>query len=116
VTGLMYSTIRLHNAAPVRLRVRGPRTFEDIPSGELLAAAEHVFQVDCATWGSDEHLRAILELFDLKRLTTQVGTRMLEILERSNGTSRAASREATEIDHQRQPNISAGSIQSSKAR
>jgi hypothetical protein len=24
--------------------------------------------------GSDEHLRAILEYFDLKRLTTQVGT------------------------------------------
>jgi hypothetical protein len=33
--------------------------------------------------GSDEHLRAILELFDLKRLTAQVGTRLLEILDRA---------------------------------
>ena len=32
--------------------------------------------------GSDEHLRAVLERFDLKRLTTQVGTTLLEILER----------------------------------
>ena len=30
--------------------------------------------------GSDEHLRAILECFDLKRLTTQVGTSLLEFL------------------------------------
>ena len=34
--------------------------------------------------GSDEHLRAILECFDLKRLTTQVGTALLEILDRPN--------------------------------
>ena len=33
--------------------------------------------------GSDEHLRAVLEYFDLKRLTTQVGTTLLEILERA---------------------------------
>jgi hypothetical protein len=31
---------------------------------------------------SDEHLRAILEFFDLRRLTTQVGTTLLEILEK----------------------------------
>ncbi|MDP2826652.1 MAG: hypothetical protein Q8O52_28690 [Sulfuritalea sp.] len=31
--------------------------------------------------GSDEHLRAVLEWFDLKRLTTQVGTTLLEILD-----------------------------------
>lgn len=33
--------------------------------------------------GSDEHLHAVLELFDLKRLTTQVGTVLLKILERN---------------------------------
>lgn len=31
--------------------------------------------------GSDEHLRAVLECFDLKRLTAQVGTTLLEILD-----------------------------------
>jgi hypothetical protein len=33
---------------------------------------------------SDEHLRTILEIFDPKRLTTQVGTTLLEILERQD--------------------------------
>ena len=32
--------------------------------------------------GSDDHLRAILDIYDLKRLTTQVGTSLLEILEK----------------------------------
>jgi hypothetical protein len=35
-------------------------------------------------WGSDEHLRAILECLDLKRLTTQVGMTLLEVLHRDN--------------------------------
>jgi hypothetical protein len=82
VTGLIYSTVRLQNAAPVKLRARGPRTFEEIPPGELSAAARHVFQEDRMTWNGDEHLRAVLEFFDLKRLTTQVGTRLKEILNR----------------------------------
>ncbi len=90
MTGPIYST------APVKLCIKGRGTFEDLPPGELLAAAKHIFQVDCVTWGIDEHLRAILELFDLKRLTTQVGTRMLEILERSNDPSTAASSDAIE--------------------
>ena len=30
---------------------------------------------------SDEHLHAILKLFDLKRLTTATGARLLDILE-----------------------------------
>jgi hypothetical protein len=34
--------------------------------------------------GADEHLRAILEVFDLKRLTTQVGTTLLDILDRQD--------------------------------
>lgn len=44
------------------------------------------------TWGSDEHLRATLEFFDLKRLTTQVGTRLLEILKSLDSTSTLESR------------------------
>ena len=33
--------------------------------------------------GSEEHLRSVLKCFDLKRLTTQVRTTLLEILERN---------------------------------
>jgi hypothetical protein len=86
VTGLIYSTVRLQGTNPVMLRTRGPRSFEEIPPGELRAAANHVFRPDYMRWGSNEHLRAVLEVFDLKRLTTQVETRLLEILERSDGT------------------------------
>jgi hypothetical protein len=99
VTGLIYSTVRLHKAPPVKLRVRGSRSFEEIPPGELYAAAKHMFQQDRMTWGSDDHLRAILEFFDLKRLTTQIRTRLMEILEWPNGTSAAAPSEASDIDH-----------------
>jgi hypothetical protein len=33
-------------------------------------------------WATEEHLRAILDLFELKRLTTQVGIRLRRILDR----------------------------------
>ena len=49
--------------------------------GELRAAARCISDTPSLKSGSDEHLRAILELLDLKRLTTQVGTRLLEILD-----------------------------------
>jgi hypothetical protein len=79
--GLIFSTVRCKGSPPVRLRCRGPRTFEEIPPGELRAAGRRLSETLSLESGSDEHLRAILELFDLKRLTTQVGTRLLEILE-----------------------------------
>ena len=80
--GLLFSVIRIKDSPPVKLRSRGPRTFEELPPSELLIVAKylevrHKFQA-----GSDEHLRAILEWFDLKRLTTQVGTILLEIIEK----------------------------------
>jgi very-short-patch-repair endonuclease len=81
-TGLIFSTVRSKGSSPVRLRCRGPRTFEEIPPGELRAAGRHLCETLGLQTGSDEHLRAILELFDLKRLTTQVGTRLLEILDK----------------------------------
>jgi very-short-patch-repair endonuclease len=98
VTGLIYSTVRMQDTTPVKLRARGPRSFEEIPPGELRVAATHVFQADRMIWGSDEHLRAILEFFDLKRLTTQVGTRLLEILEQLDDTSPVLPSVAARID------------------
>ena len=99
MTGLIYSTVRLQNAAPVRLRVRGPRTFEEIPPGELSTAAKHVFQEDRTTWGGDEHLRAILEFFDLKRRTTQVAISLLQILKSLDATSAGRPSEETDTAH-----------------
>jgi hypothetical protein len=79
-TGLIFSTVRINGSPPNKPRRRGSRTFEEIPPDELRFIAREVLQPGHIGWGSDEHLRAILEAFDLKRLTTQVGTALLEIL------------------------------------
>jgi hypothetical protein len=81
VSGLLFSTVRSTATPSVRIRCRGPRLFDEIPPGELRAAAKHLSQTQQLESGSDDHLRAILEYFDLKRLTAQVGTRLLEIID-----------------------------------
>jgi len=78
--GLLYSIVRTKRVAPLKLRQRGPRTYDEIPPSELLAVGRYLAERDRLDLSSDEHLRAILEAFDLKRLTTQVGTNLLEIL------------------------------------
>jgi hypothetical protein len=87
VSGLLFSTVRIKETPKVRLRCRGPRTFEEIPPAELRAAGKHLAEALHLKSGSDEHLRAILEYFDLKRLTTQVGTTLIEILDRPETSS-----------------------------
>jgi very-short-patch-repair endonuclease len=79
-SGLLLSTVRLHESPPVKMRRRGPRSFEKIPPGELRVVGHHLSETRDIGFGSNEHLRAILECFDLKRLTTQVETTLLEIL------------------------------------
>ena len=80
--GLLFSVVRVNGSPPVRLRSRGPRSFEEIPPSELQVVARYLAERHGFSSGSDEHLRAVLECFDLTRLTTQVGTTLLEILER----------------------------------
>ena len=80
-SGLILSTVRTKGAPRVNLRRRGPRTFEEIPPGELRAVAQHLCESGKMTRGSDEHLRAVLECFDLRRLTTQVGTALLDTID-----------------------------------
>jgi very-short-patch-repair endonuclease len=82
-SGLIHSTVWLQGAQPVTLRLRGPRAFEEIPPGELKTAATHVFRPGRMTWNGDEHHRAILELFELKRMTTNVRTRLTHLLGQS---------------------------------
>ena len=80
--GLIFSTVRVSGSPDVKARQRGPRTFDEIPPGELRHVARTLLDRYDVTSGADEHLRAILEVFDLKRLTTQVGTSLLDILDR----------------------------------
>lgn len=77
---VIFSVVRVAGAGGVRWRHRGPRAFEEIPPSELQAAARCLLERRGYSSGSDDHLREILEIFDLKRLTTQVGTTLRGIL------------------------------------
>jgi hypothetical protein len=79
-TGVIRSTVFVKGRPAVVLRTRGPRTFEEIPPSELRAASEHLLSQLVFPPESDEHLRAILEFYGLKRLTTQVGAALLDML------------------------------------
>ncbi len=79
--GLLFSVIRMKESPPIKLRSRGPRSFEEIPPSELLVVARRLVEHHDFKSGSDEHLRAVLECFDLKRLTTSVGTALLDIVD-----------------------------------
>jgi very-short-patch-repair endonuclease len=80
--GFLFSVIRIKESLPIKLRSRGPRAFEEIPPSELLVVARRLVEQHDFSPGSDEHLRAVLECFDLKRLTTSVGTTLLEVIEK----------------------------------
>jgi very-short-patch-repair endonuclease len=82
-TDLLFSVVRVNGSPPINLRKRGPRSFEEIPPSEIQVIARYLSERHGFPSCSDEHLRAVLEWFDLKRLTTQVGTTLREILERS---------------------------------
>ncbi len=82
-SGVIFSTVFSKGRPAVHLRTRGPRTFEEIPPGELRAVSEYILSRSDLAPGSDAHLRAILECYDLKRLTTQVGATLLDILQAS---------------------------------
>jgi very-short-patch-repair endonuclease len=68
--GLVLSTVRSKGAPAVKPRRRGPRTFEEIPPGELRAVARHVSEALSLKPCSDEHLRAVAEVFDLPLMTS----------------------------------------------
>lgn len=80
--GYLYSIIRVTGSPPIKLRRRGPRLFDEIPPSELQCVAKYLAERHGYSYGSDEHLRAVLECFDLTRLTTQVRTTLQEILDR----------------------------------
>ena len=84
VGGLVRSIVRTSGTQPVVARRRGPRQFDEIPPSELQLVARQVRlgREDELEFGSDEHLRAVLKALDLQRLTTNIGTTLLDVLER----------------------------------
>ena len=69
---------------PVIYRERGPRSFDEIPPSEVQLVARQLLADHNGetSSGSEPHLKALLDAFDLKRLTTNVGLTLLDILER----------------------------------
>ena len=80
--GLLYTFVRKTSSAPVLVRARGPRELAEIPPSEILVVAKRLVKKHQLELGSEEHLRAILDYFELKRLTAQSGTLLLDILEK----------------------------------
>jgi very-short-patch-repair endonuclease/superfamily I DNA/RNA helicase/uncharacterized tellurite resistance protein B-like protein len=72
------TVVALPDGPEALVRERGPRTFEQIPDKELRAIGETL--VDIYDRESEEHLRAILDHYDLKRLTTNTRDRLLDAL------------------------------------
>ena len=81
--GFIKAYVRTKGTPPIQLRERGPRTLEEIPPSEILVASHITLEKGLFQEGSDEHLHAILGLFNLKRLTTSTGSMLLEILDLS---------------------------------
>jgi len=80
---LTFSIVRKKESPPIRVRTRGPRDFYEIPPSEIQVVAKYLLKKNGFQTGSDEHMRGILEFYDLKRLTTPVGNTMLKIIQRS---------------------------------
>ncbi len=81
---LVDGIVRLRSVTPVVVRERGPRSFNEIPPSELQLVARRLLENDPSGLerGSDAHLKQILAFFDLQRLRTGVGLRLLKILKR----------------------------------
>lgn len=79
---IMQEPLRQSGSPPLVIRTRGDRLFEEITPGEIQFVARYTADKNGVAAGSEEHLRMVLEFFDLKRLTTQVGTSILEVMDR----------------------------------
>ena len=78
--GLVNSIVRIKGSPATVLRERGPRTFEEIPPSELQFIARKLSQDEGFESGSDDHVRAVLDSFGLKRLTVQRRLRFPDVL------------------------------------
>jgi hypothetical protein len=78
-SGVKPRTYRLPEQQGVRTRHLGPRSFEEVPPGELVALLDHVAERDGNT-GEEALLRAVLELLGLKRLTDNVKNRFAAVM------------------------------------
>ena len=81
---LTRSIVRSPGAQPVVARERGPRRLEEIPPSELQLVARQLLRDRQGEFenGSEAHLKAVLDVFELRRLTASTRVMLLDILER----------------------------------
>lgn len=84
VGGFVRSIVRSPDSQQVVARERGPRGFDQIPPSELQLVAGLVrigreYELEP---GSEEHLRAVLKVLDVRRFTPRIGSTLLDVLER----------------------------------
>ena len=79
--GMAQMIVRITGSSPIILRKGGGRSLDEIPPSEVLVASNLFMKNAAYQKGSDEHLRAILKGFDLRRLTPHTQQKLLQILE-----------------------------------
>jgi len=84
VGGLLYSIIHLPGRDAPRLRDLGDRTIDEVPPSEILEVSKFVLSENDVEVGSEEHLRHILRLYGLKRLTKHTREKLLQVVGRQN--------------------------------
>ncbi len=101
---LVRSIVRLVDGVPVVARERGPREFAELPPSELQLVARlvHRQRAEELDFGSEEHFRAVLAEFGLRRLTKQVRKTLLDVLARPYAYVDAAVAEP--VQSSRKPN------------
>jgi very-short-patch-repair endonuclease len=72
-TGQADWILRLPGMPVAVLRVRGDRSFEEIPESEVVSLASQLLKRH-SRLGDDDVKRAMLDIYDLKRLTTKVSS------------------------------------------
>lgn len=77
-SGVKPRTYRLPDQPEVRMRHLGPRSFDEVPPGELAALLDHAAERDGNT-GEEALQRAVLEMLGLKRLTDNVKNRFAAV-------------------------------------
>jgi len=71
--GFIQATVRAPGSPEVVVRTMGPRTIDEVPFSEIRAIADRVLEGDPGLpRGSEEHMRAVLEAWGVKRLTSNI--------------------------------------------
>ena len=77
---LLQHIVRLPSQPEIIVRLRGPRTLEEIPPSELLAVAGYLEYARRLAWNSEAHRRALLHEYELMRLTDQASAWLDHVL------------------------------------